>query len=252
MSKTRIEEDSMGQMEVPAEAYYGAQTQRAVLNFPVSGQRMPRAFIGAMGLIKMAAARTNLELSLLDEKQAGPIQKAAREVVEGKLDDAFVVDVFQTGSGTSTNMNANEVISNRAIEMVGGVLGSRTPIHPNDHVNLGQSSNDVIPTAIHVAARTEIHEKLLPALEKLRAGLGEKEKAFDGIMKIGRTHLQDATPVRLGQEFGGYRAQVEHAIKRAGLASEALAELALGGTAVGTGINTHPEFARRAVANHLR
>ncbi len=248
MGKTRIEEDSMGKMEVPAGAYYGAQTQRAVLNFPVSDLRLPRPFIRAMGLIKLAAARTNVALGRLDAKLAAAVEQAAREVMDGKLDDHFVVDVFQTGSGTSTNMNTNEVISNRAIEILGGTIGSRTPVHPNDHVNSGQSSNDVIPTAIHVAARCEIHQRLLPALTRLRDALAAREKAFDGIIKIGRTHLQDATPVRLGQEFGGYRAQVDQSLARARRASDALAELALGGTAVGTGINTHPEFARRAIA----
>ncbi len=248
MGKTRIEEDSMGKMEVPAGAYYGAQTQRAVLNFPVSDLRLQRPFIRAMGLIKLAAARTNVALGRLDAKLAAAVEQAAREVMDGKLDDHFVVDVFQTGSGTSTNMNTNEVISNRAIEILGGTIGSRTPVHPNDHVNSGQSSNDVIPTAIHVAARCEIHQRLLPALTRLRDALAAREKAFDGIIKIGRTHLQDATPVRLGQEFGGYRAQVDQSLARARRASDALAELALGGTAVGTGINTHPEFARRAIA----
>ncbi len=248
MGKKRIEEDSMGKMEVPAGAYYGAQTQRAVLNFPVSDLRLPRSFIRAMGLIKLAAARTNVALGRLDAKLAAAVEQAAREVMDGKLDDHFVVDVFQTGSGTSTNMNTNEVISNRAIEILGGTIGSRTPVHPNDHVNSGQSSNDVIPTAIHVAARCEIHQRLLPALTRLRDALAAREKAFDGIIKIGRTHLQDATPVRLGQEFGGYRAQVDQSLARARRASDALAELALGGTAVGTGINTHPEFARRAIA----
>ncbi len=247
MSKMRSEQDSMGEMEVPADAYYGAQTQRAVLNFPISGRPMPVAFTRAMGLIKLAAARTNCALGKLDGKLAETIEAAAREVMDGKLTDHFVVDVFQTGSGTSSNMNANEVISNRAIEMLGGTLGSKTPVHPNDHVNMGQSSNDVVPTAIHVAARMEIHENLLPALTQLRDAFAAKEKEFDHIIKIGRTHLQDATPLRLGQEFGGYRAQMDHALARAHKASKALAELALGGTAVGTGLNTHPEFARRAI-----
>jgi fumarate hydratase class II len=247
MSKTRNEQDSMGKMEVPADAYYGAQTQRAVLNFPISGQPMPRSFIRAMGLIKLAAARTNVALGKLDDKLAETIEAAAREVMDGKLDDQFVVDIFQTGSGTSSNMNTNEVISNRAIEMLGGTLGSKTPVHPNDHVNMGQSSNDVVPTAIHVAARLEIHEQLLPALEKLRDAFAAKEREFHDIIKIGRTHLQDATPLRLGQEFSGYRAQMDLALDRAHKASKAMAELALGGTAVGTGINTHPEFARRSI-----
>jgi fumarate hydratase class II len=248
MSETRIEKDSMGEMEVPAGAYYGAQTQRAVLNFPVSDLRMPRPFIRAMGMIKRSAARANRDLGKLDEKLSAAIEKAAGEVMDGRLDGQFVVDVFQTGSGTSTNMNTNEVVSNRAIEMLGGKIGSKTPVHPNDHVNMGQSSNDVIPTAIHVAARTEIHARLIPALTRLRDALAAKEKAFDGIIKIGRTHLQDATPMRLGQQFSGYRAQLDGALDRAHKASKALAELALGGTAVGTGINTHPEFAKRAIA----
>ncbi|MCZ6650141.1 MAG: class II fumarate hydratase [Acidobacteria bacterium] len=247
MSKMRSEEDSMGKMEVPADAYYGAQTQRAFLNFPISGRPMPVPFTRAMGLIKLAAARSNHDLGKLDGKLAEAIEAAAREVMDGKLTDQFVVDVFQTGSGTSSNMNANEVIANRAIEMLGGKLGSKTPVHPNDHVNMGQSSNDVVPTAIHVAARMEMHEKLIPALTQLRDAFAAKQEEFDDIIKIGRTHLQDATPLRLGQEFGGYRSQMEHALARAHKASKALAELALGGTAVGTGLNTHPEFARKAI-----
>jgi len=247
MSKMRSEQDSMGKMEVPADAYYGAQTQRAFLNFPISGRPMPVPFTRAMGLIKLAAARTNHDLGKLDGELAEAIQAAAREVMDGKLNDHFVVDVFQTGSGTSSNMNANEVIANRAIEMLGGTLGSKTPVHPNDHVNMGQSSNDVVPTAIHVAARMEIHENLIPALTQLRDAFAAKEEEFDDIIKIGRTHLQDATPLRLGQEFGGYRSQMDHALARAHKASKALAELALGGTAVGTGLNTHPEFAGRAI-----
>jgi len=247
MSKMRSEEDSMGKMEVPAGAYYGAQTQRAALNFPISGRPMPAPFIRAMGLIKLAAARTNHQLGKLDGKLAEAIEAAAREVMDGKLDEQFVVDVFQTGSGTSSNMNANEVIANRAIEMLGGTLGSKTPVHPNDHVNMGQSSNDVVPTAIHLAARMAIHERLIPALAQLCEAFAAKEREFDHIIKIGRTHLQDATPLRLGQEFSGYRAQMENAVARAHKASKALTELALGGTAVGTGLNTHPEFARRAI-----
>ncbi|MFQ5718706.1 MAG: class II fumarate hydratase [Acidobacteriota bacterium] len=248
MTSTRIETDSMGEMEVPASAYYGAQTQRAVLNFPVSGLRMPRPFIHAIGLIKLAAARANLELERLDEKISTAIQQAARETMDGKFDDQFVVDIFQTGSGTSTNMNTNEVIGNRAIEILGGKRGSRTPVHPNDHVNCGQSSNDVIPTAIHVAVRMRLTAHLIPALETLRDRLAAKEEAFAKHIKIGRTHLQDATPMTLGQEFSGFRAQLDNAIERAGQAAEAVAGLALGGTAVGTGINTHPDFARRAIA----
>ena len=248
MSKMRSEQDSMGRMEVPADAYYGAQTQRALLNFPISGRTMPVPFTRAMGLIKLAAARANNELGKLDGKLAKAIEAAAREVMDGKLTHHFVVDVFQTGSGTSSNMNANEVIANRAIEMLGGTLGSKTPVHPNDHVNMGQSSNDVVPTAIHVAARLEIHEQLIPALTLLRDAFATKQEEFKKVIKIGRTHLQDATPLWLGQEFGGYRAQLEHGLARARKASEALAELALGGTAVGTGINTHPEFAGKAIS----
>ncbi len=241
---TRIERDSMGPMEVPADAYYGASTQRAVLNFPISGLRMPSSFIRMLGLIKWAAARVNAELGLLDEKTARAIQQAAREVAEGKWDDQFVVDIYQTGSGTSTNMNANEVIANRATELLGGERGSRL-VHPNDHVNLGQSSNDVIPTALHLAALDGLSRRLLPALERLRQALQAKSQEFWDVIKTGRTHLQDATPIRLGQEFLGYAGQVERALKRLRSAQEELSEVALGGTAVGTGVNTHPEFAGR-------
>ena len=242
----RTESDSMGQVSVPADAYYGPQTARAVENFPISGLRFSRAFIRALGLIKLHAAATNAELGLLDARRAQAIQQAAREVAEGKLDGEFVVDVFQTGSGTSTNMNANEVIANRAAEILGGTRGDKT-VHPNDHVNLGQSSNDVIPTAIHLAGMESIQTRLLPTLEELRAALAEKAKAFGNILKVGRTHLQDATPITLGQEFSGYASQVEHGIARLKQAGPALAELPLGGTAVGTGLNTHPEFARRTI-----
>ena len=243
----RIERDSMGEVKVPAKAYYGAQTQRAVENFPVSGLRFPRGFIRTMGLIKFCAARVNRELGLLDEKISGAITVAAQEVADGRWDDQFVVDIFQTGSGTSTNMNANEVIANRAIELLGGVIGSKTPVHPNDHVNLGQSSNDVIPTAIHLAAIEGIEGELLPALRKLHQALRQKAKEFDHVVKIGRTHLQDATPIRLGQEFSGYSRQIELSIERIAKVRSSLAELALGGTAVGTGINTHPEFPGRVI-----
>ena len=246
MSEYRIEEDSMGEMQVPAGSYYGAQTQRAVLNFPISDLRFPRPFIRALGLIKKAAAETNLELGLLDEKLAPAIVQAAEEVVEGKLDEQFVVDIFQTGSGTSTNMNANEVIANRAIEIQGGQIGSRD-VHPNDHVNMGQSSNDVIPTAIHVSALEEIDKKLIPALKQLYQSLDSKAQEFDDVVKIGRTHLQDAVPVRLGQEFSAYASMMEHAIKRMSSARSSLSELAIGGTAVGTGLNCHPEFPVRVV-----
>ncbi len=241
---SRSERDSMGPMEVPADAYYGASTQRAVLNFPISGLRFPRPFIRVLGLIKMAAAKVNAELGLLDQKVAEAVQRAAREVADGKLGDQFVVDIFQTGSGTSTNMNANEVIANRATELLGGKLGDKL-VHPNDHVNLGQSSNDVIPTAIHLAALVEIEERLIPALERLREALAAKSQEFWGVVKTGRTHLQDATPVRLGQEFLGYAGQAERAVRRLRRAQEELSEVALGGTAVGTGVNTHPQFAAR-------
>lgn len=241
----RIERDTMGEMPVPESAYYGASTARALQNFPISGNRFPRDFIRALGLIKMAAAETNVELGLLDPRIGGAIAQAAREVAEGKLDDQFVLDIFQTGSGTSTNMNANEVIANRAAEILGEPRGSRKLVHPNDHVNLGQSSNDVIPTAIHLSALLGIEEKLIPALTELRDALSAKAAEFMPVVKTGRTHLQDATPIRVGQEFQGYAGQAERAIRRLRHAEEELSEVALGGTAVGTGINTHPEFAAR-------
>ena len=241
---TRTERDSMGPMEVPADSYYGASTQRAVLNFPISTLRFSRPFIRVLALIKLAAARVNEDLGQLDPKISEAIQKAAREVADGKLDEHFPIDIFQTGSGTSTNMNANEVIANRASEILGGDRGSKL-VHPNDHVNKGQSSNDVIPTAIHVSALVEIQERLIPSLEHLQKALRAKSQEFWPVIKTGRTHLQDATPVRLGQEFLGYAGQVERGIRRVRLAQEELAEVALGGTAVGTGVNTHPEFASR-------
>lgn len=241
--KFRSERDSMGEFQVPADAYYGANTMRAVLNFPISDLRFPRSFIRALGEIKQAAAQVNTELEMLDGSLADAIVQAAQEVIDGKLDDQFVVDIFQTGSGTSTNMNVNEVISNRAIELMGGVIGSRSPVHPNDHVNIGQSSNDVIPTAIHVSALKAIHNDLIPALEELHEGLEQKADEFMPVIKTGRTHLQDATPVRLGQEFLGHAGQIERGIARLRHAESELAEVALGGTAVGTGVNTHPEFA---------
>ena len=237
----RVEEDSLGEIRVPADAYWGAQTQRAVENFPVSGLTFGRRFVRALGVVKKAAARANHELGLLPEETSEAIIEAADEVIGGVHDDQFPVDVFQTGSGTSSNMNANEVIANRATELVGGELGSRE-IHPNDDVNYGQSSNDVIPTAMHVAALGAVERNVIPALETLAEALEAKEMEFDGIVKTGRTHLQDATPVRLGQEFGGYRTQVEKGIKRVAATREHLGELALGGTATGTGLNTHPEF----------
>ncbi len=243
----RIEKDSMGEMRVPADALYGAQTQRAVENFPISNLRFPREFVRAMGLIKLAAAQANMDLGHLDKKVGEAIVNAAQEVIDGKLDSQFVLDIFQTGSGTSTNMNTNEVISNRAIQMLGGVVGSKKPVHPNDHVNMGQSSNDVIPTAMHVAALEAIERSLIPALRKLQSALEAKAKEFDSIVKIGRTHLQDATPVRLGQEFGGYARQVELGVRRLEKLRDTLGELPLGGTAVGTGINTHPAFPPAAI-----
>jgi fumarate hydratase class II len=244
----RVEQDSMGEVKVPADVYYGAQTQRAVENFVISGLRFPAPFICALGLIKKHAARVNRDLGFLDPKLAEPITTAAQEVCEGKLNDQFVVDVFQTGSGTSTNMNANEVIAGRANELLKGVRGGKSPIHPNDHVNLGQSSNDVIPSTIHIAALVQIENHLIPALSRLKATLDEKSDAFREIRKIGRTHLQDAVPVTLGQEFSGYARQVELGIERLKTVEPRLSELALGGTAVGTGVNTHPQFAANVIA----
>jgi fumarate hydratase, class II len=242
---TRVERDTMGPMDVPAEAYYGASTQRAVLNFPISGRPIPRAMIRALGRIKWAAARVNVDLQLLDARVGDAIARAAREVADGRWDAEFVLDVFQTGSGTSSNMNANEVIANRAAELLGGARGSRDLVHPNDHVNLGQSSNDVIPTALHLGAALAIENDLLPGLAALRAALEVKAHETWDVIKTGRTHLQDATPIRLGQELAGYAAQVRRGEARARAARDELAEVALGGTAVGTGVNTHPEFARR-------
>ena len=247
---TRIEKDSMGEMPVPAKALYGASTQRAVLNFPISGYRFSRPFIHALGMIKWAAAQANHDLGLLDAKRSALIVQAAEEVMEGKLDQHFPLDIFQTGSGTSTNTNANEVIANRCAELAGKPIGSRELVHPNDHVNMGQSSNDVIPSAIHVSAAEQLKGKLIPALKKLEAGLSEKAKEFWDVIKIGRTHLMDATPVRLGQEFSGYAQQVHYAHKRAEKALDVLRELALGGTAVGTGLNRPEEFPARVI-RHL-
>jgi fumarate hydratase class II len=243
----RTESDSMGPMQVPATAYYGAQTARAVENFPISDLRFPRQFIRALGLIKKHAALTNQELGGLKPELAKVIVQAAQEVIDGKWDGEFVIDIFQTGSGTSTNMNANEVIANRAIELLGGQRGGKQ-VHPNDHVNRGQSSNDAIPTAIHLAALEGLERSLLPALTELQKALEQKAQQFHHVLKIGRTHLQDATPIRLGQEFGGYASQVEHGLGRIRAAQKNLGELALGGTAVGTGINTDKEFAKRTIA----
>jgi fumarate hydratase class II len=245
-AEDRIEKDSMGEVKVPKSAYYGAQTQRAVENFPVSGIGFPPKFIRALALVKHAAASANRDLGLLDGKIADVIHRAAEEVMAGEHDKEFVVDIFQTGSGTSTNMNANEVIANRALELLGKEKGGKD-VHPNDHVNMSQSSNDVIPTAIHISALEAIQNELLPALALLQRALQNKAEEYDRIVKIGRTHLADATPIRLGQEFGGYARQIELSVERIQDASKGLEELALGGTAVGTGINTHPEFPRRTI-----
>jgi fumarate hydratase class II len=240
--RTRVEKDSMGQMSVPESALYGASTERAVLNFPISGYRFSRPFIRALGMIKWAAAQANHDLGLLDAERSALIVQAAEEVVDGKLDEHFPLDIFQTGSGTSTNTNANEVIANRGAQLGGKPIGSRELVHPNDHVNMGQSSNDVIPSAIHISGAEQLKNCLVPALEKLRDALETKAKEFWDIIKIGRTHLMDATPVRVGQEFSGYAQQVAYAKERAQKAIEVLRELALGGTAVGTGLNRHVDF----------
>jgi fumarate hydratase class II len=247
MAATRSERDALGPIAVPEAAYWGAQTQRALENFRISGVRFPRRFLWALGLIKGCAAEANRELGELEPRIAGAVIAAAAEVERGELDAEFPLDVFQTGSGTSTNMNANEVIAARASERLAGTRAGRL-VHPNDHVNRSQSSNDVMPSALHVAAREAIERELVPALARLRAALAAKASAFDGVVKIGRTHLQDATPVRLGQEFAGWAAQVAHGERRARQAADALAELALGGTAVGTGLNAPHGFAARAIA----
>jgi len=243
--ETRIELDSLGELRISASAYYGVQTMRAKENFPISDLRFPRRFIRAIAQIKGAAAEANMDLHLIDEEIARAIITAAREVADGTLDDQFVLDIFQTGSGTSTNMNANEVLASRANEIMGGTRNSTSPVHKNDHVNMGQSSNDVIPTAIHLAALAAIHEELVPAMERLEQSLQAKAKEFMPVIKTGRTHLQDATPIRLGQEFEGYAGQIERGRQRLEYAISELREVALGGTAVGTGINTHEEFAER-------
>jgi fumarate hydratase class II len=247
MPDYRIEVDSLGEVRVPASAYYGAHTQRALENFPISGRCMPAEFIHAVGIIKWAAAETNMALGLLDKKIGNAVVQAAREVNEGRFDHEFVVDVYQTGSGTSTNMNANEVIANRAIELLGGKIGTKTPVHPNDHVNMCQSSNDVIPSAIHISALESIEKILIPTLSLLHKALDRKARQFDRLVKIGRTHLQDAVPIRLGQEFSGYALQIEHDIRRVQGLRRHLRELALGGTAVGTGVNAPREFGSLAV-----
>ncbi|HXU60851.1 MAG TPA: class II fumarate hydratase [Polyangia bacterium] len=244
----RTETDSLGPVQVPAHALYGAQTHRASQNFPVSGLRLPRRVIRALALIKKAAAEVNRDTGKLDPKLAGAIIEAAHEVAGGKHDHEFVVDIFQTGSGTSSNMNTNEVIANRAIQLLGGEVGSKRPVHPNDHVNMGQSSNDVFPTAVHIAAAEAMERDLIPGLEALEGALASKAKAFDHIVKIGRTHLMDAVPVRLGQEFSGYTQMVTNSIRRVRTAAKHVSELALGGTAVGTGLGSAPEFAPKVIS----
>ena len=244
MAKTRIETDSFGPIEVPADRYWGAQTQRSLKNFPIGTERIPTPLIRALGVVKLAAAETNHALGLIDARRTRAIVRAAREIIDGKLDDHFPLAVWQTGSGTQSNMNVNEVIANRANELLGGKPGAKAPVHPNDHVNMGQSSNDSFPTAMHIAAAQEISHRLIPALAHLHAALAEKSKSFHHIVKIGRTHLQDATPLTLGQEFSGYAAQVRSGMRRIGQAIKELFPLAQGGTAVGTGLNTHPKFAR--------
>src|SRR3954468_25037624 len=250
MSKieSRIETDSLGKVEVPSDALYGAQTQRAAENFPVSGLRLPRRVIRALALIKKAAAQVNKTSGKLDAKLADAIMQAAQEVAAGQHDREFVVDIFQTGSGTSSNMNTNEVIANRAIQILGGVVGSKKPVHPNDHVNMGQSSNDVFPTAVHIAAAEALERDLIPALEALQGALEAKAKAFDHVVKIGRTHLMDAVPVRLGQEFSGYAQILTNTVRRVRSTVPSVSELALGGTAVGTGLNSAPDFAPKMIA----
>jgi fumarate hydratase class II len=243
-ASTRTETDSFGPIEVPADRYWGAQTERSRQNFRIGQDRMPVPIVHALGIVKLAAAETNRELGLLDQKRADAIVRAAREVIEGKLDDHFPLVVWQTGSGTQTNMNLNEVIANRANELLGGELGAKQPVHPNDHVNMSQSSNDSFPTAMHIAAARAIQDHLVPALTELLGALRAKEEAFSDIVKIGRTHTQDATPLTLGQEFSGYAAQVDSAVTRIRTASRELFPLAQGGTAVGTGMNTSPRFAK--------
>src|ERR1700750_2280931 len=239
---TRVETDSFGPIDVPADRYWGAQTERSRQNFKIGHDRMPMPIVHALGIVKLAAAETKRELGLLDARRATAIARAAKEVIEGKLDDHFPLVVWQTGSGTQTNMNLNEVIAHRANELLGGELGAKQPVHPNDHVNMSQSSNDSFPTAMHIAAARAIHDPLIPAPAELLPALGAKEEALADIVKIGRTHTQDATPLTLGQEFSGYAAQIENAIARIRTASRELFPRAQGGTAVGTGLNAHPRF----------
>jgi fumarate hydratase class II len=247
-TETRTETDSMGPIEVPSNRYWGAQTARSLHHFPIGDDRMPEPLIRAIGILKEASAQVNADLGKLSPDKSALIVSAAREVAEGKLDEQFPLSVWQTGSGTQSNMNANEVISNRAIEMAGGVMGSKDPIHPNDDVNMSQSSNDTFPTAMHIAAVEEITHRLLPAIRTLRNALAAKSEAFAGITKIGRTHLMDAVPLTLGQEFSGYVAQLDADMRRIELTLDDLYELAAGGTAVGTGLNTHPEFGVRVAS----
>ena len=245
MTDVRLESDSMGTIAVPAQRYWGAQTQRSLHHFAISDETMPPALIRAFGVLKMASAQVNHALGKLDESRASLIERAAREVIDGTLRDEFPLRIWQTGSGTQTNMNVNEVISNRAIELAGGERGSKDPVHPNDHVNMSQSSNDTFPTAMHIAAVVEMSERLMPALSRLRDALDAKASAYAGVTKIGRTHLMDAVPLTLGQEFSGYVAQLDAGLDRLGLVLPGLLELAAGGSAVGTGLNTHPEFGER-------
>ena len=248
MTHARAESDSMGTIDVPADHYWGAQTERSLHHFAISDETMPLAVIRAFGVLKLASARVNRELGKLDGERAALIERAAAEVIDGKLDAEFPLRIWQTGSGTQTNMNVNEVISNRAIELAGGVMGSKDPVHPNDHVNMSQSSNDTFPTAMHIAAVMEITGRLVPAVRRLRDALDAKAQAFASIVKIGRTHLMDAVPLTLGQEFSGYVAQLDADLVRLDQSLGALYELAAGGTAVGTGLNTHPEFGERVAA----
>ncbi|MFT4961777.1 MAG: fumarate hydratase class II [Paracoccaceae bacterium] len=249
MSDTRTETDSFGPLEVPADKYWGAQTQRSIINFPIGWEKQPIAIVRALGVIKKACAQANMTLGKLDDTRGNAIVQAAGEVIDGKLDDNFPLVVWQTGSGTQSNMNSNEVIANRAIEILGGVIGSKDPIHPNDHCNMGQSSNDVFPTAMHISAAMAAHQVLLPGLEKMHAALQAKVVEFDGIIKIGRTHTQDATPITLSQEFSGYTHQVAMGIQRVKDALGRIFELAQGGTAVGTGLNTQVGWAEMVAAN---
>ena len=245
----RVEKDSMGEVKVPSSVYYGAETQRAVDNFPISGLRFPREFIRAFAVIKLSAAKANMQLGILDRSKGDAIVSAAKEIMEGALYDQFVVDVFQTGSGTSTNMNINEVIANRADELLGGRRGDRSLVHPNDHVNMCQSTNDVFPSAIHISSVEAIGRKLIPGLRALAESLEKKVKEFEDTVKAGRTHLQDAVPIMVGQEFSGYLSMIKHGIARAEQARDTLLELPLGGTAVGTGLNAHPKYAELAIAD---